>query len=55
MAYNVGGMASKELREITCQVIRKIEAGYKPSHTTETLIGYTACYQMFLLFISHFL
>jgi len=39
----VGGMASKGLRAISYQDTRKIEAGYKPSHTSETLIGYTAC------------
>jgi len=38
-----GGMASKGLRAITYQDTRKVEAGYNPSHTTETLIGYTAC------------
>jgi hypothetical protein len=43
VAHNVGGMASKGLRAISCQVIRKIEAGYNSSHTSETLIGYTAC------------
>jgi len=43
MPYNGGGMASKGLRAISCQVTRKVEAGYKPAHTTETLIGYTAC------------
>ena len=44
LATNVGGMASKGLRAISYQVTRKVEAGYNPSHTTETLIGYTACY-----------
>jgi len=39
----VGGMASKGLRAISCQGTREVEAGYYPSHTTETLIGYTAC------------
>ena len=29
-----------ELR--SCQPRRKVEVGYNPSHTTETLIGYTA-------------
>ena len=33
-------MASKGLRAIFRQGIRKAEAGYKPSHTTKTLIGY---------------
>jgi len=41
--YNGGGMASKGLRAIHYQGTQKVEAGYKPSHTTETLIGYTAC------------
>jgi len=36
-------MASKGLRAISCQGTREVEAGYYPSHTTETLIGYTAC------------
>jgi hypothetical protein len=39
-------MASKGLRAILYQVTRKAEAGYNPSHTTETLIGYTACYAL---------
>jgi len=39
-------MASKGLRVIPYQDTRKVEAGYKPSHTTEPLIGYTACYQL---------
>jgi len=37
-------MASKGLRVIFYQGTRKVEAGYKPSHTNETLIGYTALY-----------
>ncbi len=43
MCSNGGGMASKGLGAISCQGTRKVEAGYKPPHTTETLIGYTAC------------
>jgi len=43
MHHNVGGMASKGLRAISYQDTRKIEAGYNPSHTTETFIGYNAC------------
>ncbi len=39
----VGGMASKELRAILYQGKRKVEAGYKLSHTSETLIGYIVC------------
>jgi len=37
-------MDSKGLRAISCQVTRKVEAGYKPSHTTEPLIGYSVLY-----------
>jgi hypothetical protein len=36
-------MASKGLRAMSYQVTRKVEADYNPSHTSETLIGYTAC------------
>ncbi len=43
-------MASKGLRAIPYQVTRKVEAGYNPSHTTETLIGYTACYVALIFF-----
>jgi len=46
MTDNVGGMASKGLRAISYQVTQKVEAGYNPSHTTETLIGYTACVRL---------
>ena len=46
MHHNVGGMASKGFRVISCQVTRKVEAGYNPSHTSETLFGYTACYEL---------
>jgi len=38
-----GGIASKGLRGISHQGTRKVKAGYNPSHTSETLIGYTAC------------
>jgi len=34
-----GGMACKGLRAISYQVTRKFKAGYKPSHTSETLIS----------------
>ncbi|MEK6780953.1 MAG: hypothetical protein AABY93_04575 [Bacteroidota bacterium] len=40
---NVGGIASKGLRAMSYQGTRNVEAGYEPTHTTETLIGYTAC------------
>jgi len=36
-------MASKGLRAIFYHGTRKVEAGYNPSHTTETLIGYIVC------------
>ena len=36
-------MASKGFRAISYQITRKVEAGYKPSHTSETLIGYIVC------------
>ena len=36
-------MASKGLRVISYQVTQKVEACYKPSYTTETLIGYIVC------------
>jgi hypothetical protein len=37
-----GGAANKGLRANSYQNTRKIEADYNPSHTTETLIGFTA-------------
>jgi len=36
-------MASKGLRAISYQGTQKVEAGCKPSHTSETLIGYIVC------------
>ena len=30
------------------QCTRKVEAGYKPSHTNETLIGYIVCCQPYV-------
>jgi hypothetical protein len=42
IGYNGGGMASKGLRAMSYQVTRKVQAGYKPSHITEPLIGYAA-------------
>ena len=45
-------MASKGVRVITYQGTRKVEAGYNLSHTTETLIGYTACWvQCFVIIL----
>ena len=47
----VGGMASKGLKAISYQGTRNVEASYNPSYTSETLIGYTACYQLFNCFL----
>jgi hypothetical protein len=38
-------MASKGLRAISYHGTRKVEAAYKCSHTTETLIGYIVCWR----------
>jgi len=38
-------MASKGLQAIFRQVVRKVKASH-PSHSTETLIGNTACYEL---------
>jgi hypothetical protein len=43
LAYNVGGMDSKGLRAAFVSIVAEVGAGLKPSQTTETLIGYTAC------------
>lgn len=53
MTHNGGGMASKGLRVISCQVIRDVGAGYNPAHTSETLICYTECYEHVLFFVYH--
>jgi len=42
LALTFTHMASKGLRAISYQGTRKVEAGFNPSHTNETLIGYTA-------------
>jgi len=47
-------MCRKGLRVISYQDTRKVEAGYKLSQTTETLIGYTACYRLVFFVFSHF-
>jgi hypothetical protein len=44
-------MASKGLRAISYHGTQKVEAGYKPSQTTETLIGYIVCCVPFLFVI----
>jgi hypothetical protein len=44
-------MASKGLRAFSYQVTRKVEAGYNPSHTTETLIGIFTLLAVCWLFI----
>jgi len=41
-------MASKRLRAISYQGIQKVEASYKASHITETLIGYIVCWQQYI-------
>jgi hypothetical protein len=46
-------MASKGLREISYQGTRKVEAGYKPSQTSETLIGYIVCCAFGIIIFSH--
>jgi len=38
-------MAIKGVRAESLSAVTNFEAGYNPSHTTETLIGYIACYQ----------
>jgi hypothetical protein len=43
LAVTFDNMASKGLRAISYQGTRKVEAGYKPSKTSETLIGYIVC------------
>jgi len=45
-------MASKGLRAISYQGTRKVEAGYKPSQTSETLIGYIVCWR-FVVYYCH--
>src|SRR5690606_32042332 len=50
----VDNMASKGLRAISYQGKRKVEADYKPSNTTETLIGYIVCWHQ-LFFIYHYI
>jgi len=47
-------MANKGLRAISYHGTRKIEAGYKPLHTTEALIGYIECYRLVFFFFNHF-
>jgi hypothetical protein len=39
-------ISSKRLRAIFYQGKRKLETGYEPWQTTETLIGYIVCYPM---------
>jgi len=50
-------MDSKGLQAISYQGTRKVEAGYNPSHTTETLIGYIVCcvlpFCFYRLFVNH--
>jgi hypothetical protein len=48
-------MASKGLRAISYQGTQKVDAGYNPSQTTETLIGYIVCCVLPFLFINLFI
>jgi hypothetical protein len=44
-------MSSKGVQAISYQGTQKVEVGHKPSHTSETLIGYTVCSRLaFLIF-----
>jgi len=47
-------MASKGLRAISYQCTQNVEAGYKPSHAYETLIGYIVCCGQFIFHILSF-
>ncbi len=49
-ASTFDNMATKGLRAISYQGTQKVEAGYNPSHTTGTLIGYIVCWQQFFIF-----
>lgn len=40
-----------DFEALSCQVTRKVEAGYKPSHTTKALFGYIACWAFVILFL----
>ncbi len=43
MMHNGKHMKSCQLRAISNQGTTKVETGYKPSHTSETLTGYIVC------------
>lgn len=43
MLLTFDNMASEDLWAFSYQCTRHIEAGYKPSHAIETLIGYIVC------------
>ncbi len=43
MVTTAGGMASKGLQATFLSTVIKVEAGHKPSHNNEALIGYAAC------------
>jgi hypothetical protein len=46
-------MNSCRLRVISCQVTRKVEAGYKPSQTNETLMLGIVCWmQLYIIYIN---
>src|SRR5690554_3973196 len=46
LCITVGGMASKGLRTAVVSTVTKIGAGEEPPKTSETLIGYTACWRV---------
>jgi hypothetical protein len=43
LSGNGGGMFALPIAGDFLSSYTKVEAGYNPLHTTETLIGYTAC------------
>ncbi len=55
LALTFENMASKGLRMISYHVTRKVEAGYKLSQTSETLIGYTDYWRFVVFIFIHFL
>jgi len=50
--YRLQGL--KELQAIFFQGKRKVEAGYKPSNITETLVGHIECLQPQIILFQYF-
>jgi len=46
-----GVMASRGLRAVFYKGTRNVKAGYNPSQTSETLIGYTACCAFVIIYL----